>query len=307
MRIAHINNVAGVASTIAEYQKKQGHTVDIFIFNKIIYKQFGGIKINYLSPISRWKLLRRLKKDYDVWHYHYPYGSLKRRLEKQNDGKVYLKHYHGDDIRGKRDDDFCLVSSPDLLQYTPNGKWLPTPINVSLVERIVDVTKEGPKKRNKVLLAHYPYYKNNPRNYIDYYSSTLRSLQKENKCQIVEIFHGPYTQALEAISSSDIVIGKILPNVGWFGKLELEGMALSKAVISYVSDELYEKYKPPVYRTTKDTFKQDLESLIGNENEIIRLAKEGLNYVKKYHSIEVVMKYVDKYYTDHAAETMFTS
>ena len=103
------------------------------------------------------------------------------------------------------------------------------------------------------------------------------------------------------------MIGKILPNVGWFGKFELEGMALSKAIISYVSDELYEKYKPPVYRTTKDTFKQDLESLIGNENEIIRLSKEGLNYVKKYHSIEVVMKYVDKYYTDHAAETMLAS
>jgi hypothetical protein len=119
MRIAHINNIAGVVSTFAEYQKK-GHTVDIFIFNKLIYNQFGGIKINYLSLISRWKL-KRVKKNYEVWHYHYPYGSLKRRLEKQNDGKVYLKHYHGDDIRGKRDDDYCLVSSPDLLQYTPNG------------------------------------------------------------------------------------------------------------------------------------------------------------------------------------------
>jgi hypothetical protein len=45
---------------------------------------------------------------------------------------------------------------------------------------------------------------------------------------------------MKPISSSDIVIGKILPNVGWFGKLELEGMEVPKPVISYVSDELYD-------------------------------------------------------------------
>jgi len=45
---------------------------------------------------------------------------------------------------------------------------------------------------------------------------------------------------MKAISSSDIVIGKILPNVGWFGKLELEGMEVPKPVISYISDELYD-------------------------------------------------------------------
>ncbi len=190
-----------------------------------------------------------------------------------------------------------------MLQFTPNGKWLPTPIDISLIERTIDVTKQVAKKRNRVCLLHYPYYKNNLQEYIDYYSATLNSLRKEDKCEITKIFHVPYTQVLNAISSSDIVIGKILPNVGWFGKLELEGMALSKAVISYVSDELYERYKPPVYRTTKDTFKQDLETLIQDENEINRLAKEGRNYVRKYHSIEDVMKNVHKYYDDQSTET----
>ena len=95
----------------------------------------------------------------------------------------------------------------------------------------------------------------------------------------------------------DIVIGKILPNKGWFGKFELEGMALGKPVIAYVSDELYEKYKPPVCRTTKDTFKEDLEeSLIEDDIERIRLAKEGRNYIKEYHSAEGIAKAVQEYY-----------
>ena len=41
------------------------------------------------------------------------------------------------EILGRYDNDFCLVSTPDLLQYSPNGKWLPTPIDIAEInERI---------------------------------------------------------------------------------------------------------------------------------------------------------------------------
>jgi hypothetical protein len=81
-------------------------------------------------------------------------------------------------------------------------------------------------------------------------------------------------QALRIFARSD-VIGKILPDVGWFGKFELEGMGLGKSIITYVSEELYEKYKPPIYRTTKDTFKKDLETIINDRFARIRLSHEG--------------------------------
>jgi glycosyltransferase involved in cell wall biosynthesis len=296
LRIAHINNIAGVASTLAEYQKKQGHKTDVYVFNKLIYKQFGGILINYMSPVSRWRLLRKLSNDYDIWHYHYPYGSLKSSMEKRHKDKIYLKHYHGDDIRGKYDDGFCLVSTPDLLKYVPNGKWLPTPIDLSLLERIA-FTEHYTERSNKFRLVRYPAYRDF-QSFADLSVRALKCLEKENKCEVVDVFGVPYHVALQAISTSDIVIGKILPNVGWFGKFELEGMALSKPVIGYVSDELYEKYKPPIYRTTPETFKTDLESLTQDDAEKHRLAIEGHNYVKKYHAAEEIVKQVDDYYDD---------
>ncbi len=120
MKIAHINNTSGIASIIAEQQRREGHEVDVFVFNDTIFKQFGGSKLNYWSPLDRWKLFRKLR-GYDVWHYHYPYGSLKRSLEKRNSDKIYLKHYHGNDLRDRHEGDFCLVSTPDLLKYAPNG------------------------------------------------------------------------------------------------------------------------------------------------------------------------------------------
>lgn len=300
MKIAHINNISGIASVIADYQRKQGYEVDVYVFNKKIYSQFGGTLVNYLSPMSRWRLLRKLKKEYDVWHYHYPYGSLKRSLEKRNQDKIYLKHYHGNDIRGKHDNDFCLVSTPDLLEYAPNGKWLPSPINYNEIENNISIKNNleiGVTKNKKIKrIAHYPYYKNYSTSPSEYYSQVLNELKRENKCEIIEILNISHSQTLQMISSADIVIGKIMPEVGWYGKFELEGMALSKPVIAYVSDYLYEKYKPPIYRTSKNTFKKDLISLIENEQESIRLAKAGYDYVRKNHSIENIFRMVKECY-----------
>ena len=300
MKIAHINNISGIASVIADYQRKQGYEVDVYVFNKKIYSQFGGTLVNYLSPISRWRLLRKLKKEYDVWHYHYPYGSLKRSLEKRNQDKIYLKHYHGNDIRGKHDTDFCLVSTPDLLEYAPNGKWLPSPIDYNEIENNISIKNNlqiGVTKNKKIKrIAHYPYYKNYSTSPSDHYSQVLSELKRENKCEIIEILNMSHSQTLQMISSADIVIGKIMPEVGWYGKFELEGMALSKPVIAYVSDYLYEKYKPPIYRTSKNTFKKDLISLIENEQESIRLAKAGYDYVRKNHSIENIFRMVKECY-----------
>ena len=300
MKIAHINNISGIASVIADYQRKQGYEVDVYVFNKKIYSQFGGTLVNYRSPISRWRLLRKLKKEYDIWHYHYPYGTLKRSLEKRNQDKIYLKHYHGNDIRGKNDNDFCLVSTPDLLEYAPNGKWLPNPIDYDEIEKIISIKNNpqiGETKNKRIKrIAHYPYYKNYSTSPSHYYSQVLNELKRENKCEIIEILNVSHYQTLQMISSADIVIGKIMPEVGWYGKFELEGMALNKPVIAYVSDYLYEKYKPPIYRTTKNTFKKDLISLIENEAESNRLAKIGYDYVRKNHSMENIFKMVKECY-----------
>jgi hypothetical protein len=46
--------------------------------------------------------------------------------------------------------------------------------------------------------------------------------------------------------------------MGWFSTFEQAGMVLEILDIAYVSNKLYEKYKPPIYRTTKDTFEKDL-------------------------------------------------
>lgn len=289
MNIGHIGNTAGVASTIAYEQQKSGHKTDIFVFDDLTHKLFGGIKINYNSHWEKWRFFHKLN-DYDVWHYHHPYGSLKEKLESKKTGKIFLKHYHGSELRGKYENEFCVVSTPDLLKYAPKGIWIPNPINF---QEIIKITQKSNSTIPKI--AHYPDYLLT-KSFTDYYSAPLTKLENNGACKVIKIVNVPHKESLELISTCDIVVGKIMLDMGWFGKFELEGMALGKPVIAYVSDELYDKYKPPIYRTTPDTIEDDIVSLLADMDERERLSKEGLKYVRDNHDASNVTKLIQDCY-----------
>ncbi|MGI0026160.1 MAG: glycosyltransferase [Nitrososphaera sp.] len=146
-------------------------------------------------------------------------------------------------------------------------------------------------------MAHYPHYKKyGAELHPDYYSAALTLLVSEGKCEVVEILGTDYRNALQKLADCDITLGKILPNVGWFGRFELEAMVLGKPVVCYVSDQLYQKYEPPVYRTSKNTLYEDLLALISDRNEQQRLSREGSRYVKEKHDVYALAKQLDGYY-----------
>lgn len=126
--------------------------------------------------------------------------------------------------------------------------------------------------------------------------SVLVDLEAKSKLVLIPILDLPYKKALDKIADCDIVVGKILPVMGWIGRIELEAMALGKPVIAYVSAELYEKYKPPVFRTSEKSFRSDLEYLLEDTNTRNKLVKLGLDYVKENHSVHNVCNLLDKYY-----------
>ena len=293
MNIAHIGNTAGIASTLALQQKRRGNSVEVFVFDDLTEKMFGGRIINYNSLFEKFWFHRKLNS-YDIWHYHYPHGTLKKNLEKHKKKMKLLKHYHGSDIRieGIIDNDFCLVSTPDLLKFTPNGNWLPNPLDLDFINKfqVNNFNQVGP-----IRIAHYPYYKINSQ-LADNYSKVLSSLANITDCSLTKIINVKHETALTMISQSDIIIGKLMPEMGWFSKFELEGMALRKPVIAYISDELYDKYKPPIFRTSVSTFKSDLLSLINDEEVRKELGSKGSDYVKKYHSVDKIVSSLDNYY-----------
>lgn len=303
--IAHIGTIGGVSVSLVEEQRRQGHDATALCFDDMLHRQYGGTMINYskitafrgekkIHPL--WWLDRRkmygILQRSELWHYHYPYGSLKKDVESRSKGHKLIKHYHGDDIRGRHDDDYCLVATPDLIEYAPNGFWVPNPVdveNISRHRRLVEV-REVPR------VAHYPHYKNYGAELYPNYYNALYELEREGKCEIVEVLRMEYSKALELVSRCDIVMGKILPSIGWFGRFELEGMALGKPVVAFVSDELYERHRPPVHRTTKESLKEDLEALMRDHARQRQLAFAGLTYVEKMHDTRRVCQLLEKCY-----------
>ncbi len=292
MRIAHIGNTAGIGSMLSKKQQQNNDKSDVFVFDDLTQSRFGGIKINYNSFIDKNLFYNKLK-NYDVWHYHYPYGSLHNYLKKNSKKKIFLKHYHGSDLRMNRiqDLDFCLVSTPDLLNLAPNGKWLPIPVDLEKIEpiRISTVIDKKP-----LSISHYPYYLNKPE--WDYFTTTFTELEKENKLKVIKVINLNHDQSLAKIASSDIYVGKIIPEMGWFGTAETEALALGKPVIAYISDELFDIYRPPIFRTTRETFRRDMMDLLNDDTARKRLSEAGPVYIKKYHDLSIISTKVYEYY-----------
>jgi hypothetical protein len=295
VKIAHINNTSGVPSAIARQQNKENHVSEVFLFNKFHFKAFGGRKFNYYSPFSRWKFFKAIS-EFELWHYHHPYGSLKKSLEKRKANRLFIKHYHGQELRQEKTDfDFCLVSTPDLLKYAPNGKWLPSPVDMDLIKSIPIDNREP--KDGKLRIGYYAKIHEKWIGALELRKqSTLNELKLANRCSLLPINNLSHRDTLKLISKCDIIVGKILPSIGWFGRIELEAMAFGRPVIANVSDELYEKYKPPIHRTTPDNFKQDLEYLMDDSNYRRQLGKSGSLYVTENHSPKRVTTQLDKWY-----------
>ncbi len=83
-----------------------------------------------------------------------------------------------------QDLDFCLVSTPDLLNLAPNGEWLPIPVDLEKIEPFrIDPVIDG-KSPN---ISHYPYYLNKPD--WDYFTPTFAELEKENKLKVIKVIN----------------------------------------------------------------------------------------------------------------------
>jgi hypothetical protein len=311
MKIAHIGSTSGVPMSLANEQVRRGNTAEVFAFSPLAHKKFGGTFVNFnkvsvsddgklrINPFFLWhrsKFFGKIK-DFDIWHYHSPYGKLKEKLEKEKGNQRYIKHYHGTDLRHKYDSDFCLVSTPDLLQFAPKAKWLPNPLDLDFLSKFRRSNEKENSEPKLIRLAHYPFYKNRGHKLeYDHYVDTISYLENKSGCEVIEIHNIPYFEAIQKHSHCDITIGKIVPDIGWMGRFELEGMAMGKPVICYIEDELFDKYKPPVFRTTKETFRRDLDYLLQDTVTRRKLSEEASQYVCKNHDVKAVVNLLESYY-----------
>lgn len=167
MKILHVWDQAGIACILAKFQRKFGHTVDIF--KRDGYDPFGmfGFYSEPLLAIDGKKFINHVAKkaeDYDVIHVHSLYKIIPDLRKKYRNKKIIL-HYHGSEVRGKYIEDkrkeaelasdFILGSTPDLVNYVQNLRYVPNPIDTDHF-RPIDHVKSGKALTIKTHLTDIP-------------------------------------------------------------------------------------------------------------------------------------------------------
>lgn len=265
MKILHVGDTAGVPVVLREIDRRNGDTSDIVIThgNKLNYpvdfkfllqgKNMGSIK-NMLKYM--W-----LGMKYDRIHFHKKtiFNGLDIALFKFF-GKEIVMHYHGSDIRNKQLPwynklaDVLYVSTPDLLKFVPNARWLPNiAIDWELPWREHD---EYMKSKHKFRVLHCTT--NRIINGTKYIEEAITELKKTHDFEYATITGRPHEEILHEMAKCDLYIDKMC--IGVYGVSAMECAYMGVPVVCHVD----KKYKHPFINVTYDSVYDVLEFVLDN-------------------------------------------
>lgn len=292
--------------------------------------------LNYESPVIETDLYHLQKifpatlSYFDLYHFHngstffLNHQDLPLLAER---GKRIIMHHRGNDVRfstlarrGKRyvnpyvntdssyDDetiyrklDFfsryvhaAIVQDQELYHYV-EGFY----DRIYFLPRLFPIDKVRPAygvKHKNPLVVHAPTHR--AFKGTDQILAIVEELKRQVPFQFLLIEKMSHLEAMEWYQKADIIIDQI--RCGAYGNLSIEGMALGKAVIAYIRDDLKESYPAelPIYSANPDTLKERLRELLLHPELRKRLGKEGRRYVEKYHNAQTVTSRLIQIYAE---------
>lgn len=249
-----------------------------------------------LRYIEKMLTMSRVIDNYDVLHFHWlsiiPFG-IDLPLWKQL-GKRIILHHHGDDVRNKgegllyaRFADDILVSTPDLLKWSPDAKWIPNPIDLERYQYVGVEDHAG-----KIRILHAP--SDRKVKGTEHVIRAVNSLQDEGYDVELDLVENmAHQEAMQHYTRADIVVDQLL--VGWYGVLAIECMALGKPVCVYIKDEL-ESYLPssPLIATSAERLREDLKTLIKDFSLRNTIGNKARKFIEREHNSDKIAKYLAK-------------
>jgi glycosyltransferase involved in cell wall biosynthesis len=310
-----VNNIAGVPPALASAQRKLGVRADVLVFRE----DAAGFGYDFNLDVDRFPRLAqpfyRLAKlpsflNYDVFHMHsasfvsgYIDAPFLRLLSKK-----IVYHHHGSDIRGKGlpmlSRFFCdarFVSTPDLLDWAPQAKWIPNAIDCSAIKPRQASPPKGrkPRKPRKLRFLHVPRFQRAHRK-TDAVEKVFAELGKryarEAEFAVFETKENiPRPAFLRELRRADVYVDNL--GGGWYGMTALEAMLSQIPVCVYVREDL-ERFCDPraLANVNEKNLKETLVRLIEDGNERRRLGADGRAYVLRTHdSMKIARLVITEY------------
>jgi glycosyltransferase involved in cell wall biosynthesis len=149
--------------------------------------------------------------------------------------------------------------------------------------------KNKPKNKNKLKIVHAPsHYHVKGTRYINKVMSDLQ--KKYSNIEYILLSGVSKDSVYELISESDLIIDQML--VGFYGLLSIEAMALSKPVVCYIREDIWNSISKycPIINANPDNLMVTLESIFTNPALLEELGEKSFTYVKKYHDCKIIAK-----------------
>ncbi|MEM9439890.1 MAG: glycosyltransferase [Pseudomonadota bacterium] len=327
---------AGQAAALANGLRAEGVAATSMSVrpNAFGYRCDINLDRDYPSAAKDGSLVRELARDYDVFHFHarslfyrrhHPFGSGLDLVMLRLFGRRVFYHFRGTEIRmasvfeqhspyayvsdnpdGIFSDNteakqrayrafveaVChavFVTDPELQTYVPDAIIVPRALNVE------DWPELGCARHERLKVVHVPSSRSTKgTNDVLTAIERLRGEGHQFDFQLVEgVSHD---QAKAIYRDADIVIDQL--RIGWYGVLAVEAMALGKAVIAYVRDDL-RHYLPspcPLKIANPENVHQVLGGLLKDRTEVVRLGKLGRTYVEEVHDARRIAAFLKDIY-----------
>jgi len=275
-----------------------------------------------LSTFARWA------RYFDVFHLHFGTSFLPRQFDVpllKRMGKVVVFHFHGCEVRNRAHmlthhrlatctecDPFCrpahqrwlleraaryadrvFYSTLDLAESVPNSSHLPLAIETARWEeaaRLAPLPDFGRRDgvHGPVVVAHAPTNRliKGTRHVVDAVGRLALELPR---IELRMIEKKPWAEMPAFLSGCDLLVDQLM--MGWYGLLAIEGMAESRAVVSYIRDDFRDVHPDlPVVSAEPDTAFEVLRDLARDPSRRAALGERGVKFVRKQHDTRVVGK-----------------
>ncbi|MEW6217638.1 MAG: glycosyltransferase, partial [Candidatus Bipolaricaulota bacterium] len=178
--------------------------------------------------------------------------------------------------------DVLLISEPGLWDLVPDAILSPQVLDMAEWRRVSPIAE-----KDEINIVHAPT--NRRKKGTEFVIAACEALRGKGLPVRLHLIEGmPYSEVRRAYEAADIAVDQVL--YGWHGKFSLELMAMGVPVVCYIREDL-RQFRPdlPIISATPTTLAEVLEGLIRDTERRRRLAEAGPAYVRKYHSLEVIL------------------
>lgn len=181
--------------------------------------------------------------------------------------------------------DGVFVTDPELQCYVPDALIVPRVIEIDAPDSAM-TEDEG---QAVPVIVHAP--SRDIAKGTQSVVAAVEQLEREGyKFEFYLVQDMPHEEAMAMYRKATIVVDSL--RTGWYGVLAVEGMALGKCVISYISSHLrhYLPYPSPLVSANPDNLTEVLRYLLDNPEEAAGYGKRGRDFVERYHDARAVAK-----------------